>query len=94
MALPQDLCAFTVLAASTITNTGPTTLSGDVGLSPGSSITGFPPGIVNGEVHAADASAALAKTALASAYDETAGYVTTVPLTAAQDIGVSTIYEW
>ena len=51
--------SFTVLAGSAVTNTGDTTVSGDLGVSPGSAITGFPPGIVSGgTTHEADAAAA------------------------------------
>lgn len=53
-------------------NTDPTTISGDVGVNPGTSITGFPAGSAGGDVHAGDAVAALAQTALAHAYDELA----------------------
>ena len=37
---------FAILAGSTITNSGQTVVTGDLGLSPGSAVTGFPPGIV------------------------------------------------
>jgi type VI secretion system secreted protein VgrG len=48
--------AFAVLAGSTITNTGPSVISGSLGLSPGTAITGFPPGtVINGSQYAADA---------------------------------------
>lgn len=49
---------FAVLAGSTVTNTGATTLDGDLGLSPGTQVTGFPPGHVNGTTHIADSPAA------------------------------------
>lgn len=55
--------SYSVLAGSTVTNTGPTTVSGDLGVSPGAAVTGFPPGIVGppGTIHAGDAHAAAAQ---------------------------------
>jgi hypothetical protein len=65
---------FGVLGASTVTNTGASIISGDVGVSPGSAITGFPPGIVkNGAIHAADGPATQAHADFATAYGEFAG---------------------
>jgi len=65
---------FGVLGASTVTNTGATIISGDVGVSPGSAITGFPPGIIqNGALHAADGPATQAHADFATAYNEFAG---------------------
>jgi type VI secretion system secreted protein VgrG len=59
-----------VLAGTTVTNTGPSVILGDLGLSPGSAVTGFPPGVViGGTIHAADAVALQAKTDLTSAYN-------------------------
>jgi hypothetical protein len=68
---------FAVLAGSTVTNTGATTINGDVGLSPGTSVTGFPPGDVNGTIHTADDVAAQAKNDLSTAYNDAAGRPTT-----------------
>lgn len=60
---------FGVLGATTVTNTGATLVTGNVGVSPGSAITGFPPGqISNGALHAADATATQAHADLATAY--------------------------
>ena len=67
---------FTVLAGSTVTNTGPTAVTGDLGVSPGAAVTGFPPGTVSGTIHAADATAATAKTDLTTAYNDAAGRTT------------------
>jgi len=62
--------SFSVLAGSTVENTGSTTMSGDLGLSPGSSVTGAPH--VLGATHVDDAVAIGAKSALTTAYNEAA----------------------
>lgn len=72
---------FAILAGSTVTNTGPTVVNGDLGLSPGTSVTGFPPGLVNGTQHVTDAAAANAKTDLLTAYNDAAGRSPTAALT-------------
>ena len=64
--------SFAVLASSTVTNTGSSTISGDLGVSPGTAVTGFPPGIVNGTQHKADGVAGQAQTDLTTAYNDAA----------------------
>jgi hypothetical protein len=80
--------SFAVLAGSAITNTGATTINGDVGISPNgsSSVTGFPPGIINGGTHYADAVALQAKNDLTTAYNDAANQTPFVDLTG-QDLG-------
>jgi len=76
--------SFSVLAGTTVTNTGSSVISGDLGVSPGSetAITGFPPGLVHGTQHAADTVAAQAQLDLTTAYLDAAGRipVTTLPV--------------
>src|SRR3984957_8133365 len=66
--------SFAVLAGTTVTNTGPSSISGDLGVSPGTAVTGFPPGIVfNGTIHRADGVAQNAQSDLTTAYNDAAG---------------------
>jgi len=55
---PSLLSSFGALAHSTLTNTGNTVITGDLGLYPGTSVTGFPPGLVSGAEHITDGAAA------------------------------------
>jgi hypothetical protein len=70
---------FAVLAGSTVSNTGVTTLTGNLGVSPGSAITGFPPGLVLGTTHRADAAALAAQNSAAAAYNALAARTCTRP---------------
>lgn len=74
---------FAVMAGSTITNTGATTVDGDLGLSPGDSVTGAP--LVMGQTHIADAIAVQAQNDLITAYNAAAAMPSTA--TRVGDIG-------
>ena len=66
--------SFAVLAGSTVTNTGPSSVEGSLGLAPGTAVTGFPPGLVsNGSMYRADAVARQAKSDLTTGYLDAAG---------------------
>src|SRR5690349_12790760 len=65
--------SFAVLAASTVTNTGVSAIVGDLGLSPGISVTGFPPGMLAGTQHISDPATAQAQLDLTAAYNDAAG---------------------
>lgn len=65
--------SFAVLAGETITNTGATTITGDIGLAPGTAVTGFTDVTLDGTQHLGDAVALDAKSALVTAYNDAAG---------------------
>ena len=82
--------AYAVLGASTVTNTGPTVVFGDLGVSPGAAITGFPPGLVTAFTHAGDADALGAQNAVTVAYDALSSQPCTGNLTG-QNLGGLTL---
>lgn len=65
--------SFAVLGGETITNTGPTTINGNLGLHPGSEVTGYDEITLNGDAYLVEDEALPAKNALISAYNDAAG---------------------
>ncbi|GAA1273680.1 hypothetical protein GCM10009677_28640 [Sphaerisporangium rubeum] len=81
---PIDLGAaksYGIIGGSAVTNTNNTSVQGDLGVSPGNTVTGFPPGTVSGTIHPGDSAAATAKAAVVAAYNDAASRtpVVTVP---------------
>jgi len=80
--------SFAVLGGTTVTNTGNSVITGDLGVSPGTAITGFPPGsVIGGTLHSNDGVAILAQTALTTAYTTLGAMPYTTDLTG-QDLGL------
>ena len=82
---------FAVLGASTVTNTGASIITGDLGVSPGTAVTGFPLGVgVSGTIHSAGAAALAAQDSASTAYNDLASQACTHDLTG-QDLGGQTL---
>lgn len=83
--------SFAVLGGATVTNTGPTVIVGNLGLSPGSAVTGFPPGtLTGGSIHISNATAQGAQSDTSAAYIALANQASTLDLTG-QDLGGLTL---
>jgi len=90
--IPVDLGSaanFAILAGSTITSTGNSIVTGDIGLNPGTTVTGFPPAILNGIFHFADPVAATAQLYLTSAILDATGRTNSI--TIATELGGTTL---
>jgi uncharacterized repeat protein (TIGR01451 family) len=84
--------SFAVLAKETVTNTGSSVVTGNVGVSAGSAVTGFPPGLVlSGTIHNNDAVAQEAQTALTAAYVGLGAKACTTGPVGVTDLGNTTI---
>ena len=81
---------FAVLAGSTVTNTGLAIINGDLGVWAGTAVTGFPPGVVNGTIHAGDVAAQHGQASLTIAYNDAAARTTGV-VGVAGDLGGKTL---
>jgi Ice-binding-like len=81
---------FRVLAGTTITNTGATVVHGSLGLSPGSAVTGFPPGTITGQRDVTNKAAANGKAGLLNAYNNARGR-TNCPTLVAGNLGGRTL---
>lgn len=82
---------FALLAGSAITSTGATNITGNMGLSPGTSIGGFPPGILVGSLEINSNLATQGKLDLTAAYNDAAGRTSTDIVTLSGNIGGLTL---
>ena len=82
---------FAILAGSAITNTGATSVTGDVGLSPGTSMGGFPPGMMMGSILINTILSTQAKIDLTAAYNDAAGRTSTDIVTLSGNVGGLTL---
>jgi hypothetical protein len=84
--------SFAVLASSTVTNTGPSVITGNLGVSPGTAVVGFPPGTVaGGSILAADAQAKQAQVDATAAYSALAGEACNTSYGVPTDLGGKTL---
>jgi hypothetical protein len=82
--------AFAVLGGSTVTSTGATALTGDMGVSPGTAVIGFPPGTLTGSTQAGNPASAQAMADLTIAYNDAKGK-TNSPVSVAGNLGGRTL---
>jgi len=87
----DGLSNFAIIAGSAITSTGATTVTGDMGLSPGTSCGGFPPGILTGTLQINTNLAIQGKLDLTAAYNDAAGRVSSEIVTLSGNIGGLTL---
>ena len=80
-----------VLAGSAVTNTGATNITGDLALSPGTSVGGFPPGILIGTQYINDTTATQGQLDLTTAYNDVAGRTATDMVTLSGNLGGITL---
>ncbi len=87
----NGLSTIAILAGAAISNTGATVVTGDLALSPGSSVGGFPPGTLNGTLHINDSIANQGKIDLTTAYNDATSRITSEVVTLSGNIGGLTL---
>ncbi len=88
----NSLSSFAVLGGSTVTNTGPSVVNGNLGVFAGTAVTGFPPGsVIGGAIHAADGVASTAQGDLTTAFLDASGRPCPGSNVLAGDIGGATL---
>src|SRR6185295_15574264 len=81
---------FAILAGQAVTSTGLSVVNGDLGISPGTALTGFPPGVITGATHLGDPVAAQAQADAHVEYAYLKGLTCGTDLTG-QDLGGMTL---
>jgi Ice-binding-like/Bacterial Ig-like domain len=84
--------SYAILAGATVTNAGASFINGDLGLSPGTAVTGFGPGIQNGAKRISpDAGVASAKMDLTAAFNDATGRTTNQVIQPTGELGGLTL---
>ncbi|HTB07399.1 MAG TPA: ice-binding family protein [Bacteroidia bacterium] len=91
VSLGSSASTMVVIAGSTVTSTGATNITGDLGLSPGTGLSGFPPGIINGTKHIDDTAASQAKRDITAAYNDAGSRTSADMVTLSGNIGGLTL---
>ncbi|HTA38622.1 MAG TPA: ice-binding family protein [Candidatus Acidoferrales bacterium] len=86
----RSAASFAILAGATVTSTGQSDITGDVGIFPGSAMTGFPPGIIHGRLRVAGPIAQQAELDLKAAYNDVASRSQN-PVTVSGNLGGQTL---
>ena len=87
VSLLGSAATYGIMATAAITSTGNSVINGDVSLDPGTSMTGFPPAIVNGTIHINDTQSAQARADLLVAYNDLKNLPPGTTISAGADLG-------
>ncbi len=88
---PVCLANFAALAGYAVNNTGSTVITGDLGVTPGTSVTGFPPGTISGTTYTGNnANVSLGMAAVTAAFADAAGR-SVGPVPVSGDLGGQTL---
>jgi len=80
---------YAILAGSTVTNNGASTVTGSIGVNPGTEIAGTPINQIEGEIHAGDAPGLVAQNNIITAYNNLMNHIGSIDYTGKELGGIT-----